>query len=1134
MINSIYIVPGPDGLCSDGSIVDCTPRLMTSNITTSTTTPPPLQLHHHVQVNTNHNNNTMHHHSTASLQHDNDNTPSMNHPHHTTTTSSTLHKHSNDHHHHQNVTINLSPNNTENDALGNGNSINLSTSNSGLSHHHHHNQQQHHNQQHHNQQQDDYDPNSGSLAYMSPVVPLEVENMENVSFVDISDTNMYFDVITSNTGSVQVNNVTVSSNSNHLNNSNNLSSNNNVSSSNNNNSNNSNSTTTSSSNSICSSTNSLAVSSGLQHLHHQDKYPTPKTQLLVRAYSDYLLQHTSLDTAASPASADNSAQQMADHHNMEETLSHHITEIDDATAHHMNEISDTATHHLLGNMNNDAEFVVLSDEIFRSSNIPYIRNKTMPNNKRNTSVLLNVHDANESSTASNLQLHTQTDKQQQFKGKNSMQTSTNHMLRNDFMQSQGNSQQQPSQFKLQSTASGSQEHLQQLQKSSPVNVDHSGGVFKIAKVDNFRTIGRATHSEVTGQNLLSVNFSNSLSVSGQLQQIDPMSRQFNNNHMQHLIDEPQSSNNNHHQNQQLQLTSILQQQLQQQQEPQQNIQQLKLLKLQTMNSQDELDPLNQLYFDKNTDTLPITSDAIVPHQQLVDIPVQHMQHHQQLQSNNNTPQVNSEHKMQLLQQQQPMPRKLQQKLLLGNNPIQLKVLHKQPLYQQQQLTQQQQQIIPDLQQQQQSSGDTSNSNSRNTIQQVKGLSRQVPSKAPGPSSVGTNYTMVSRSGRVIKRRPEYIAFVKQTNSNKGDDIDDEDDDPDDPITSAQPSPVTTHSITLSTPSQQRYQQHNLNCVQSANDDNIHGSPNPSEHPTSLNNYSNKVSIRSTESCILNDAVGNNDYSQLPAQSATVPSSITTSESFVDANNKMPRVFKMETNYFGSVDIDTSTVFEDVVDHSNDDDDTEDSAAYGNDGKKSLPHKKRIPRKLKNTKKHAKCYKCMLCSEQFASSQLFQQHKITHTPTPTKVKPHSCELCTKSFETQLKFFEHLKSHYEPAKRFKCEVCSGDFESPEVLQEHLAVHQRQHFQCSTCNKTFRKGVLLTNHINAMHAAVEEEPILKSFPCPECPAVFFNIVARDEHLATEHKSMAAPDCDDAVENVHMTSTQTLHSCDICFQVR
>ena len=84
-------------------------------------------------------------------------------------------------------------------------------------------------------------------------------------------------------------------------------------------------------------------------------------------------------------------------------------------------------------------------------------------------------------------------------------------------------------------------------------------------------------------------------------------------------------------------------------------------------------------------------------------------------------------------------------------------------------------------------------------------------------------------------------------------------------------------------------------------------------------------------------------------------------------------------------------------------------------KKSLPHKKRISRKLKKSiATLRKVYKCNLCEQVFNSNENFSTHQslCQTTITPIHQTIFSCQLCSANFCNQLKFFEHLKSHYEP--------------------------------------------------------------------------------------------------------------------------
>lgn len=73
-------------------------------------------------------------------------------------------------------------------------------------------------------------------------------------------------------------------------------------------------------------------------------------------------------------------------------------------------------------------------------------------------------------------------------------------------------------------------------------------------------------------------------------------------------------------------------------------------------------------------------------------------------------------------------------------------------------------------------------------------------------------------------------------------------------------------------------------------------------------------------------------------------------------------------------------------------------------KKSLPHKKRISRKLKKNNSHLqKKIVCNLCEQTFNSNDEFAQHEILCQTTITPLHPasFSCQLCTDSFQDQLR-------------------------------------------------------------------------------------------------------------------------------------
>lgn len=83
-------------------------------------------------------------------------------------------------------------------------------------------------------------------------------------------------------------------------------------------------------------------------------------------------------------------------------------------------------------------------------------------------------------------------------------------------------------------------------------------------------------------------------------------------------------------------------------------------------------------------------------------------------------------------------------------------------------------------------------------------------------------------------------------------------------------------------------------------------------------------------------------------------------------------------------------------------------------KKSLPHKKRISRKLqKKLPVSKKGQKCSMCEQTFNSVDELNAHSACHSVNiVVQPNPFSCQICGLICNDQLSFFQHLKSHYEP--------------------------------------------------------------------------------------------------------------------------
>jgi hypothetical protein len=109
-------------------------------------------------------------------------------------------------------------------------------------------------------------------------------------------------------------------------------------------------------------------------------------------------------------------------------------------------------------------------------------------------------------------------------------------------------------------------------------------------------------------------------------------------------------------------------------------------------------------------------------------------------------------------------------------------------------------------------------------------------------------------------------------------------------------------------------------------------------------------------------------------------------------------------------------------------------------RRSLPHKKRIPRKLKTQPArnvHTKCYKCQKCGDIFNSQSAFFSHRSTHTLPSKRSSVFSCDICATQYPNQVKFFEHLKTHYEP----NLIQVTNDLQQQEQLIDYNSANQVQ---------------------------------------------------------------------------------------------
>ncbi|KAJ8975024.1 hypothetical protein NQ317_012464 [Molorchus minor] len=109
-------------------------------------------------------------------------------------------------------------------------------------------------------------------------------------------------------------------------------------------------------------------------------------------------------------------------------------------------------------------------------------------------------------------------------------------------------------------------------------------------------------------------------------------------------------------------------------------------------------------------------------------------------------------------------------------------------------------------------------------------------------------------------------------------------------------------------------------------------------------------------------------------------------------------------------------------------------------KKSLPHKKRISRKLKKTSVPAvRKIMCNLCEQTFNSNDEFAQHELLCQTTITPINQanvFSCQICNEPFQEQLRRQKTFEAHMRDIHSNKNEPLD-EFSEPEDLMEGINV-------------------------------------------------------------------------------------------------
>ncbi|KAJ8919241.1 hypothetical protein NQ315_003824 [Exocentrus adspersus] len=219
-------------------------------------------------------------------------------------------------------------------------------------------------------------------------------------------------------------------------------------------------------------------------------------------------------------------------------------------------------------------------------------------------------------------------------------------------------------------------------------------------------------------------------------------------------------------------------------------------------------------------------------------------------------------------------------------------------------------------------------------------------------------------------------------------------------------------------------------------------------------------------------------------------------------------------------------------------------------KKSLPHKKRISRKLKKTTSTSvRKIVCNLCEQTFNSNDDFAQHELLCQTTITPINQasvFSCQICNEPFQEQLRFFEHLKKHYEPGGSASASApSSSPQKDTEQVQAQKTSDQAENdkqesllssllnLSCIECNKTFRRQKTFEAHMRDIHSN-KSEP-LDEFSEPEDLMEGINVVVdtTDPHDDDDSKAWyREEDLHQTEEDLKELEADNGHVCHFCKQ--
>lgn len=168
--------------------------------------------------------------------------------------------------------------------------------------------------------------------------------------------------------------------------------------------------------------------------------------------------------------------------------------------------------------------------------------------------------------------------------------------------------------------------------------------------------------------------------------------------------------------------------------------------------------------------------------------------------------------------------------------------------------------------------------------------------------------------------------------------------------------------------------------------------------------------------------------------------------------------------------------------------------------------------------------CRYCDEKFSTWVLYKNHlKEKHPDIKMERDLIPCKFCAMSFRRHLGLYNHYqvehskgkfvclscglllptkekyKEHsliHESEKTWKCKICKMKFYRRQQLLYHVAVHKSGTYKCLTCDITVTSKVDLYKHKKDGHEVKGLEP---KFECEICHKTFKKKVVLKNHMAT-----------------------------------